>query len=275
MYTSSKDITAFDEQDIETVLADELADSEDRYEPVNSPTAVLLAGQPGAGKTELASAMSGMLDDNAFFINADEYRRRHPNYRAIYELYGSDAVQMTSAFSSVVTERLIKAFSNRHLNLIIEGTGRTVEVPKNTARLLTSEGYTVELAVLAVRPEVSLTSTLLRFYQMNEGGTIPRATAVESHDAVVKALPENLNILCAEPTISRLTIWNRELHRLYDSTFDTIAPSDVLTQLWNCPWSAEELQKTQETICFREKRPVSLGRAESSTSWSAEFPLWS
>ena len=130
MYTSPKDITAFDEQDIETVLADELADSEDRYEPVNSPTAVLLAGQPGAGKTELASAMVGMLDYNAFFINADEYRRRHPNYRAIYELYGSDAVQMTSAFSSVVTERLIKAFSNRHLNLIIEGTGRTVEVPK-------------------------------------------------------------------------------------------------------------------------------------------------
>ena len=263
MYTSPNDITAFNEQDIEAVLTDELADSEDRYESVNSPTAVLLAGQPGAGKTELASAMSGMLDYNAFFINADEYRRRHPNYRAIYEHYGSDAVQMTSAFSSVVTERIIKAFSKRHPNLIIEGTGRTVKVPKNTARFLTSEGYTVDLAVLAVRPEMSLASTLLRFYQMNEGGTIPRATAVESHDAVVKALPENLNILCAEPTISRLTIWNRELHRLYDSTFDTIAPSDVLTQLWNCPWSAEELQKTQETICFLRQREATSQLGQS------------
>ena len=66
MYISPNDITAFEEQDIETVLADELADSEDRYEPTSHPTAVLLAGQPGAGKTELASAMSGMLDDNAF-----------------------------------------------------------------------------------------------------------------------------------------------------------------------------------------------------------------
>ena len=71
MYISPNDITAFEEQDIETVLADELADSEDRYESTSHPTAVLLAGQPGAGKTELASAMSGMLDDNAFFINAD------------------------------------------------------------------------------------------------------------------------------------------------------------------------------------------------------------
>ena len=64
MYISPNDITAFEEQDIETVLADELADSEDRYEPTSHPTAVLLAGQPGAGKTELASAMSGMLDYN-------------------------------------------------------------------------------------------------------------------------------------------------------------------------------------------------------------------
>ena len=50
-------------------MTDELADSEDRYESVNSPTAVLLAGQPGAGKTELASAMSGMLDYNALFYS--------------------------------------------------------------------------------------------------------------------------------------------------------------------------------------------------------------
>lgn len=50
MYISPNDITAFEEQDIETVLADELADSEDRYEPTSHPTAVLLAGQPGRGK---------------------------------------------------------------------------------------------------------------------------------------------------------------------------------------------------------------------------------
>ena len=44
MYTLPKDITAFNEQDIEAVLTDELADSEDRYESVNSLTTVLLAG---------------------------------------------------------------------------------------------------------------------------------------------------------------------------------------------------------------------------------------
>lgn len=264
MRTSSNEIAAFDKQDIESVLADELADSKERYDPTNRPTAVLLAGQPGAGKTELASAVSGTLDDNAFFINADEYRRRHPNYRTICEQYGADAVQMTSAFSAAVTERLIEVLSNRHFNLIIEGTGRTVAVPKDTAELLASNGYRVELAALAVRPEVSLASTLLRFYRMKESGTIPRATAVASHDAVIRSLPENLNVLRAVSAISRLTIWNRELQRLYDSTFDSIAPSAVLTKLWSSPWSAEELQKMGETIHLLRQREVSsrLGQRE-------------
>lgn len=114
-----------------------------------------------------------------------------------------------------------------------------------------------------------MTSTLLRFYQMNEIGTIQRATAIASHDVVIKSLPDNLNVLCAEPAISRLTIWNRELQRLYDSTLDSIAPSViapsvVLTQLWNSPWSAEELRKTEETIrLLRQMEAVSqLGQSE-------------
>ena len=120
MPISLNDLAAFSEQDVADVLADELADSAERYKPVSKPTAILLAGRPGAGKTELASAMSGLLADNVFFINADEYRRRHPNYRAIYTRCGSDSVQMTSAFSSTVTERLIEALSNRHLKGLAE-----------------------------------------------------------------------------------------------------------------------------------------------------------
>ena len=119
--------------------------------------------------------------------------------------------------------------------------------------------------MLAFRPEISLTSTLLRFYQMNEGGTIPRATAIGSHDVVVEALPKNLETLCGEPAISRLTIWNRELEMLFDSNIDTIAPSTVLMGLWNSPWSAEELQAMHHTIeILRQKEAAShLGQGDA------------
>ena len=78
--------------------------------------------------------------------------------------------------------------------MVVEGTGRTVEVPKRTSELLTAKGYTVEMAVIATRPILSLISTVQRFYQINARGTIPRATAVEAHDNVVSALPGKVTL---------------------------------------------------------------------------------
>lgn len=192
-----------------------------RYHGQNHPKAILLAGQPGAGKTMLSSLMLPSLDKDAVLVNGDDYRRYHPDYRTLYEQYGSDAVAMTSPFSNAVTERLIERFSDLRYHMVVEGTGRTVDVPKRTAALLTAKGYCVEMAVIATRPILSLISTVQRFYQMNERGTIPRATAVEAHDRVVSALPANLDVLHELPSISRITIWTREANLIYDSRTDT------------------------------------------------------
>lgn len=121
------------------------------------------------------------------------------------------------------------ALAQYRLNLIIEGTGRTVEVPKTTAERLTSAGYTVEMAVIATRPEISLISTMIRFYQMEERGTIPRATAISAHDNIVTVLPGNLDMLASLPCVSRLSIWDRDLQQLFDSNVDTALPSESLT----------------------------------------------
>lgn len=108
---------------------------------------MLLAGQPGAGKTRLSSLAVSLMDGDTAFVNADDYRRYHPGYRRLYAEFGSDCVVLTGAFSSVVAERLIQRLSDHHLNLVVEGTGRTVEVPKRTAELLAAKGYAVEVEV--------------------------------------------------------------------------------------------------------------------------------
>lgn len=241
-------LSAFSEGDVTSVVESETALALSRFHSQGLPRAVLLAGQPGAGKTRLSSLAVSLMGGDAAFINADDYRRYHPGYRALYAEYGSDYVTLTGAFSGVVTERLIQRLSDHHLNLVVEGTGRTVEVPKHTAELLTRKGYAVELGVIAARPEVSLCSTLLRFYQMNEGGTIPRSTAVPAHDEIVAALPRNLDVLTTLDCISRLRIWDRDLNLLHDSADYTGEPSSALLGYWNRPWTAVELDGAWEQV---------------------------
>ena len=97
---------------------------------------------------------------------------------------------------------------------------------------------------------------------MNEGGTIPRATALTAHDEVVAALPGNLDILNGLDCISRLRIWDRDLALLFDSDADMVRPSEALLGFWNRPWSAAELNDAWEQVWHLRRQEVehSLGQ---------------
>lgn len=254
-------IADYKPDDVERVIVSEL-DEIEKHNRHSQPTAILLAGQPGAGKTGLSSMLVKMFQNDVYLINADEYRRYHPNYQNLYRQYGADSVQMTGAFSGAVTERLIQEASGHKINLIIEGTGRTTEVPHRTAALPMGKGYQVELAVMATRPELSLCSTLLRFYEMNEGGTVPRATAASAHDHVVDVLPDNLDTLINDPAISKIAIWNRELNLLYSNENSDVPPSQVLRSYWCHTWSNEEVENIKAAISLlrRKEQQYSLGQ---------------
>ena len=258
-------LAAFSDNDVQLCLEFELSKALERFRSAEKPRAILLAGQPGAGKTELSVMFRSKLQKNAAFVNADDYRRYHPNYHELYAKYGTDSVQMTAKFSSIVSNRLIETLSDWHFHLVIEGTGRTVHVPKSSAEKLTKKGYQTELAVIAARPEISLISTLLRFYQMNAGGTVPRATAISAHDHVVIVLPDNLDILLSVPEIQRITIWDRELFMLYDSGHNLRYPSEVLLEYWNSAWSDTEIayaeEKVQHLYCLEQQ--TGLGQMEA------------
>ncbi|MBD4245803.1 hypothetical protein GUH33_07935, partial [Xanthomonas citri pv. citri] len=52
--------------------------------PADQPQAIILGGQPGAGKSGLLEASKqGFADRNVVTINGDELRYYHPQYRDI------------------------------------------------------------------------------------------------------------------------------------------------------------------------------------------------
>ena len=114
------------------------------------PQALLLGGQSGAGKTTIHRIKQKEYRGNIIIIDGDSYRSQHPHYLELQEKYGKDSVDYTKRFAGKMVEALVEALSQLGYHLLIEGTLRTTDVPRQTAQLLQSRGYQVSLALIAV-----------------------------------------------------------------------------------------------------------------------------
>lgn len=211
--------------------------------PVPHPKAHMVCAQPGAGKTGLISQFAG----NAAFINGDEYRRYYPEYRKLYKEIGNLIVEETKCFAAKMTEALIDELSRKSLNLIIEGTLRTVEAPEKTRTVLEDRGYEVELDVLMVKPEISYLRTLKRYAEMKEAGTVPRMTSKGHHDLVVRGLVQNLSYLYAHHSFKEIRLFKEEqeqMKQIYSyKEKPAVNPADILKSEFERKMSEEEINQ--------------------------------
>ena len=185
------------------------------------------------------------LRDNAIVINGDEYRTFHPRFPQLKQLYGDDYVTHTAAWAGHMTETLIERLSRFGYNLIIEGTLRTAEVPLKTAELLRQRGYTVSLALMAVKPEISLLSCQLRYEEMRLAGTTPRATDPAHHLAIVEQIVSNLRALEESDTFESIRLYTRSQQCLYPREGFTGLASEALQEALFGPWTSEEQKHYQ------------------------------
>jgi Ni2+-binding GTPase involved in maturation of urease and hydrogenase len=95
---------------------------------VQRPVAVILGGQPGAGKSPLVEAATVELMDRGGVaeIVGDDLRDFHPRYRSLLQQDDRTAAFYTDRDSGRWVEKAIEQAKARSVNLIIEGTMRRV-----------------------------------------------------------------------------------------------------------------------------------------------------
>ena len=205
------------------------------------PIAILLGGQSGAGKTTIHRIKQKEFQGNIVIIDGDSFRSQHPHYLELQQEYGKDSVEYTKDFAGKMVESLVTELSHLGYNLLIEGTLRTIDVPKETAQLLKSKGYEVQLALIATKPKLSYLSTLIRYeelYAINPNQA--RATPKEHHDGIVENLVDNLKELESDKFFDQIQIYQRDRTCIYDSETDEGSAAEVLQECLFGKWSNVE-----------------------------------
>ena len=208
--------------------------------PLENPQAVLLGGQSGAGKTTLHNVFRNALDGNVIVVNGDEYRSFHPRYKQLCAQYGIDAPAHTAAWAGRMVEAVVDALSIMGYNLVIEGTLRTSDVPLRTAAFLRGRGYGVSLALMAVKPEISLVSCQLRYEQMRIAGTEPRAVDPAHHLLILESIVDNLKVLEDSGMFDSVDLYSRSERCLFSSADGEGRASEALRDVLFGDWTEEE-----------------------------------
>ncbi|WP_421038710.1 type II toxin-antitoxin system toxin PezT [Streptococcus hyointestinalis] len=205
------------------------------------PQAILLGGQSGAGKTTIHRIKQKEYQGNIVIIDGDSYRFQHPHYLELQEKYGKDSIDYTKTFAGKMVEALVDALSQLGYHLLIEGTLRTADVPRQTAQLLKSRGYQVSLALIATKPELSYLSTLIRYEELYaKDPNQARATPKEHHDYIVNHLVENVGALENEKCFEQIQIYQRDRSCVYDSKIDEGSAAAILQNCLFGKWSRIE-----------------------------------
>lgn len=187
---------------------------------------------------------------NVIVIDNDTFKQQHPNFDELAKLYEKDVVKHVTPYSNRMTEAIISRLSDQGYNLVIEGTGRTTDVPIQTATMLQAKGYETKMYVMAVPKINSYLGTIERYETMYADDPMTaRATPKQAHDIVVKNLPTNLETLHKTGLFSDIRLYNREGVKLYSSLeTPSISPKETLERELNRKVSGKEIQPTLERI---------------------------
>ena len=188
------------------------------------PKCYIIGGQPGAGKSTSTDKLEAQYNRNILTIDLDQYRERHPNYKALYEKYGKKSSEYTHEFASEIKEEIQKRAIDAKYNIIIDGTLKNVNKAEKQIDDLKNKGYSVDVLIHTCPKEVSWQSVNARYENALKQGRIPRYVPKYVHDQVVEALPTNADKLSQSKQIESLTVHNRQ-EKIYDSKIDKGLPS--------------------------------------------------
>lgn len=209
-----------------------------------SPIALVIGGQPGAGKSfALAHARSQLQDSagSAVVISVDELREYHPYWRA-YARSDPLAAERTQHDAGLWYARLTNDAIAQRVDVAFETSMRRPEPVLALAGRLRADGYLTVATIVATDRDQSRLATLARFDVARTEGDVPRFVPAAYHDATFSSLRDTLAALEASRAADELRLITRAGAGVYRN------------QLQNGSW--QRPAKAVEALDAARERPL-------------------
>lgn len=222
--------------------------------------AVVLGGQPGAGKTGLlVEAQKELRARGATWtINGDDFYAFHPKYAQLQKEHGTDAPRMVKDDARAWAKMTFDAARERGVNIVVESTMRQPESVTEQIKELRQSGYAVHARVLAVKEQVSWQGNHSRHELIARTGGYPRLTSRATHDAGVTGLLKSVGAIESKKLADSLTVHRRDGTTIHDSRQHSTPAADAITKERSIPFSAERI--AQHTKNWNKIESMALER---------------
>lgn len=146
-----------------------------------NPVGILIAGQPGAGKTGLANYTKTVFPD-AVMLDIDEFRFYHPKIKEILELYPEFFAATTNKFISKVSGYVTDMLIEGRYDVIAHKTFKNIVIIDDTIIPMKNAGYQVHINAYAVNGVVSKLSAAERTQEERKKFGYNRVISNQFHD---------------------------------------------------------------------------------------------
>jgi hypothetical protein len=200
------------------------------YTPSETPRAIVLAGQSGAGKSVLTRRAEAEFEGKggAVVIDPDDLRIFHTRYLDHVRDDPQTAADRVHPDASKLADYLRVEATKQRYNLIIDGTLKNPENAEQLCKELKAAGYRVEVWALAVNCRDSQRGVYLRYEEAladPSGDEIPRnvpeAIQLEAYDG----MPRSIKAIEHAQLADRVSVYRRGDATPIYSNSDT-APGD-------------------------------------------------
>lgn len=244
------------EKVIDEIFKTELLPTLKYYTPAKDPVAIIIGGQPGAGKTQIIQQAKKDFNNNIVECNADGYRDFHPFAKHIKTYHENLYSDLTTDLAQGLNLRLRRECQAQKLNFVLEITLRDGNAVNATMAAVKKEGFTVNLNVLAVNEHWSKLGTYERLEAQRVIAGNGRVVSDDAHDARYKALPNALKEITEKKLYDNIHIYGRTLLNKEDRILQQVVlkavnpgnPLDAYLKERNRPFTKEECKYFENMV---------------------------